>query len=119
MAYVDPRVDAATRTAKVRVEVPNPDGRLRLGMYVTLAFTTRGGGQTVMVPRAAVQTRGDRHVVYLPAKDDEGRFIQRSVKLGPPIADGYAVLSGLQPGEVVVTEGSFFLRAEAVRNTPS
>ncbi len=119
VAYVDPRVDAATRTAKVRVEVPNPDGRLRLGMYVTLAFTTRGGGQTVMVPRAAVQTLGDRHVVYLPAKDDEGRFIQRSVKLGPPIADGYAVLSGLQPGEVVVTEGSFFLRAEAVRNTPS
>ena len=42
VAYVDPRVDAATRTAKVRVEVPNPDGRLRLGMYVTLAFTTPG-----------------------------------------------------------------------------
>jgi cobalt-zinc-cadmium efflux system membrane fusion protein len=119
VAYVDPRVDAATRTAKVRVEVPNPDGRLRLGMYVTLAFTTRGGGRTVVVPRAAVQTLGNRHIVYLPAKDDEGRFIQRSVKLGPPIADGFAVLSGLQPGEVVVTEGSFFLRAEAVRNSPS
>jgi RND family efflux transporter MFP subunit len=119
VAYVDPRVDAVTRTAKVRVEVPNPDGRLRLGMYVTLAFTTRDGGRTVVVPRAAVQTLGNRHVVYLPAKDDEGRFIQRSVKLGPPTADGYAVLSGLQPGEVVVTEGSFFLRAEAVRNSPS
>jgi membrane fusion protein, heavy metal efflux system len=119
VAYVDPRLEAATRTGKVRVEVPNPDGRLRLGMYVTLAFTTRGGGQTVVVPRAAVQTLGDRHVVYLPAKDDEGRFIQRSVKLGPPTADGYAVLAGLQPGEVVVTEGSFFLRAESVRNTPS
>jgi membrane fusion protein, heavy metal efflux system len=119
VAYVDPRVDAATRTAKVRVEVPNGDGRLRLGMYVTLAFTTRSGGRTVVVPRAAVQTLGDRHVVYLPTKDDEGRFIQRSVKLGPPIADGYGVLSGLQPGEVVVTEGIFFLRAEAVRNNPS
>ena len=119
VTYVDPRVDAATRTAKVRVEVPNPDGRLRLGMYVTLAFSTRGGSRTVVVPRAAVQTLGDRHVVYVPAKDDEGRFIQRSVKLGPPIADGYAVLSGLQPGETVVTEGSFFLRAEAVRNSPS
>jgi membrane fusion protein, heavy metal efflux system len=119
LAYVDPRVEAATRTGKVRVEVPNPDGRLRLGMYVSLAFTTRGGGRTIVVPRAAVQTLGDRHVVYLPVKDDEGRFIQRSVKLGPPTADGYAVLAGLQPGEVVVTEGSFFLRAEAVRNSPS
>lgn len=119
VAYVDPRVDAATRTAKVRVEVPNRDGRLRLGMYVTLAFTTQHAGRTVVVPRAAVQTLGDRHVVYLPAKDDEGRFIQRSVKLGPSTADGYVVLSGLQPGEVVVTEGSFFLRAEVVRNSPS
>ncbi len=119
VTYIDPRIEAATRTAKVRVEVPNADGRLRLGMYVTLAFTTRGAGRTVVVPRAAVQTLGDRHVVYLPAKDDEGRFIQRSVKLGPPTADGYTVLAGLQPGEVVVTEGSFFLRAEAVRNTPS
>ena len=118
VTYIDPRVEPATRTAKVRVEVPNPDGRLRLGMYVSLAFTTRGGGRTVVVPRSAVQALGDRHVVYLPTKDDEGRFIQRSVKLGPPIADGYAVLSGLQPGEVVVTEGSFFLRAEAVRNSP-
>ena len=119
VTYIDPRVEPATRTAKVRVEVPNPDGRLRLGMYVSLRFTMRGSGRTVVVPRAAVQTLGDRHVVYLPAKDDEGKFIQRSVKLGPPTADGYAVLSGLQPGEVVVTEGSFFLRAEAVRNSPS
>jgi cobalt-zinc-cadmium efflux system membrane fusion protein len=119
VTYIDPRVEAATRTAKVRVEVPNPDGRLRLGMYVSLVFTTRTGERTVVVPRAAVQALGDRHVVYVPAKDDEGKFIQRSVKLGPPTADGYAVLSGLQPGEVVVTEGSFFLRAEAVRNSPS
>lgn len=119
VTYIDPRIEAATRTAKVRVEVPNADGRLRLGMYVTLAFTTRGSGRTVVVPRSAVQVLGDRQVVYLPAKDDEGKFVQRSVKLGPPIGDGYAVLAGLSPGEVVVTEGSFFLRAEAVRNNPS
>ena len=40
VAYIDPRVDAATRTAKVRGEVPNVDGTLRLGMYVTIAFET-------------------------------------------------------------------------------
>jgi RND family efflux transporter MFP subunit len=119
VAYVDPRVDPGTRTAKVRVEVPNADGRLRLGMYVSLAFTTRGGARTIVVPRSAVQVLGERHVVYLPAKDDEGKFVQRVVTLGPPVGDGYAVLAGLSPGEVVVTEGSFFLRAEAVRNSPS
>jgi cobalt-zinc-cadmium efflux system membrane fusion protein len=117
VTYVDPRVEAATRTAKVRVEVPNPDGRLRIGMYMSLAFTTRRG-RTMVVPDAAVQTLGDRHVVYLPVKDEEGRFVQRVVTLGSPIAGGYVVLSGLQTGEVVVTEGSFFLRAEAVRNNP-
>jgi membrane fusion protein, heavy metal efflux system len=119
VAYVDPRVDPGTRTAKVRVEVSNTDGRLRIGMYVSLAFTTRGGARTIVVPRSAVQVLGDRHVVYLPAKDDEGKFVQRRVTLGPPIGDGYAVLAGLSPGDVVVTEGSFFLRAEAVRNNPS
>jgi multidrug efflux pump subunit AcrA (membrane-fusion protein) len=88
-------------------------------MYVSLAFTTWGGARTIVVPRSAVQVLGERHVVYLPAKDDEGKFVQRRVTLGPPIGDGYAVLAGLSPGDVVVTEGSFFLRAEAVRNNPS
>lgn len=62
---------------------------------------------------------GDRQIVYLPAKDDEGLFVQRTVQLGAPVGDGYAVRSWLRPGDVVVTEGSFFLRAEAVRNHPS
>jgi hypothetical protein len=41
------------------------------------------------------------------------------VRLGSPIGEAYSVLEGLQPGEVVVTEGSFFLRAERLRNAPS
>ncbi|PYO26802.1 MAG: hypothetical protein DMD86_19130 [Candidatus Rokuibacteriota bacterium] len=117
MAYIDPRVDPQARTAKVRVEVPNADGRLRLGMYVSLAFTTRGG-RVVTVPRAAVQALGERLVVYLPVKDEEGKFIQRQVRVGQQMGESYAVVAGLRPGEVVVTEGSFFLRAESLRNAP-
>ena len=56
VSYIDPRVDPQTRTAKIRVEVPNPQGQLRLGMYVTVVFTTRGGERVVVVPRTAVQT---------------------------------------------------------------
>jgi RND family efflux transporter MFP subunit len=119
VTYIDPRVDPQTRTAKVRVEVPNPDGRLRLGMYVTMPFTTRGGERVVVVPRAAVQTIGDRHVVFVPAKDEEGKFIQRTVRIGPLVGESYTILGGLKPGEVVVTEGSFFLRAESLRTSPS
>jgi RND family efflux transporter MFP subunit len=119
VTYIDPRVDLQTRTAKVRVEVPNPERRLKLGMYVTMAFTARRGERLVVVPRTAVHTIGDRHVVFMPVPDEEGRFVQRVVQLGDLVGDSYAIRGGLEPGELVVTEGSFFLRAEMMRNTAS
>jgi membrane fusion protein, heavy metal efflux system len=118
VTYIDPRVDPQTRTAKVRVEVPNPEGRLRLGMYVTVTFSTPSRERVTVVPRAAVQTIGGRHVVFVAVPDEEGKFLQRRVELGPLAGESYPVRQGLQPGEVVVTEGSFFLRAESVRNAP-
>ena len=120
VAYVDPRVDPQTRTAKLRVEVLNADRRLRLGMYMTMSFVTRSGARRLVVPRAAVQTLGDRQVVFIPATDEEGKFLQRTVKLGGPVGEaGLAVLEGLGAGDLVVTEGSFFLRAESLRNNSS
>jgi RND family efflux transporter MFP subunit len=119
VTYIDPRVDPQTRTAKVRVEVPNTEGRLRLGMYVTLAFTTPGSDRTVVVPRSAVQTIGERQIIFVPAPDEEGKFVPRTVEVGPMRGDRVTIRSGVQPGEVVVTEGSFFLRAEMLRNAPS
>jgi RND family efflux transporter MFP subunit len=114
VAYIDPRVDPSTRTAKVRVEVPNPDGALRLGMFVQMAFRVATGERRALVPRAAVQSIGHRTVVYL-ATEEEGRFVETPVTLGAALGDAVQVLNGLKPGEKVVTEGSFFLRAEAAR----
>jgi len=88
-------------------------------MYVTVSFTTPTGERVVVVPRAAVQTIGERHVVFVPVKDEAGKFIQRVVRVGRLVGDSYIILSGLRPGEVVVTEGSFFLRAESLRNSPA
>jgi multidrug efflux pump subunit AcrA (membrane-fusion protein) len=88
-------------------------------MYMTMLFSTASGAPVVMVPRAAVQTIGGRQVVFVAVPDEEGKFVQRTVKLGPLTAESYPVLEGLQPGEVVVIEGSFFLRAESLRNAPS
>ena len=119
VSYIDPRVDPQTRTAKIRVEVPNPQGQMRLGMYVTVAFTTRGGERLVVVPRAAVQIVGERQVVFLPAPDEEGKFIARTVQVGPAHGELATMRSGVEPGETVVTEGSFFLRAEMLRNSPA
>jgi RND family efflux transporter MFP subunit len=115
VAYIDPRVDPATRTAKVRVEVPNRGDDLRLGMFVTMSIQTGTTERIMVVPRAAVQTIGDRSVVYVPAEGEEGKFVERAVKLGPPAGDFVPVLDGLKPGDKVVTDGSFYLRAEAAR----
>jgi cobalt-zinc-cadmium efflux system membrane fusion protein len=119
VSYIDPRVDPQTRTAKVRVEVANPNSQLRLGMYMTMVFSTASGAPVVVVPRAAVQTIGGRQVVFVAVPDEEGRFLHRAVQLGRVLGESYSVLKGLEPGEVVVTEGSFFLRAESLRNAPS
>lgn len=115
VAYIDPRVDPGTRTAKVRVEVPNARGDLRLGMFVNLAFETVGEQRVTLIPRAAMQSIGERTVVYVPAEGEEGRFTERSVKVGRTVGELAEVIEGLKPGERVVTDGSFFVRAEAAR----
>jgi membrane fusion protein, heavy metal efflux system len=119
VSYIDPRMAPQTRTAKVRIEVLNREGHLRLGMYMSVSFTTPGGASVVVVPRPAVQTIGARHIVFVPVEGEEGRFLQRTVELGQLLGESYRVLKGLEPGEMVVTEGSFFLRAESLRNAPS
>ena len=65
VSYIDPQVSPETRTARARIEVPNPRGDLRLGMYAEALFRSGGGASMPMVPRAAVQNVGDRTVVYL------------------------------------------------------
>src|SRR5262249_33279878 len=106
VAYIDPRVDAATRTAKVRVEVPNRRADLRLGMYVSVSFQAAVGEQRTLIPKSAVQMLGDRAVVYVPARGEDHRFAERPVRLGAAAGDSMQVLDGLEPGEQVVTEGS-------------
>lgn len=115
VSYIDPRVDPGSRTAKVRIEVPNPDRSLRLGMFVEVGFSMPTTGNGIVVPRTAVQWIGDRAVVYVAAEGDDMRFIERVVKLGASSGASVELIEGVKPGERVVTEGSFFVRAEAAR----
>jgi RND family efflux transporter MFP subunit len=115
VSYVDPQVSADTRTAKVRIEVPNAGGELRLGMYADVVVTGPAGASTLGVPRSAVQNVGDRTVVYLANPKEPGKFVEREVRLGPTIGEQVEVISGVQPGDIVVTTGSFFVRAERER----
>jgi RND family efflux transporter MFP subunit len=113
VSYVDPQVQAETRTAKLRAEVPNNGNRLRLGMFVDVSMAARGARAVVMVPKTAVQTIGTQSVVYVATAP--GRFAQRNVTPGDIQGDEIAISSGVEPGDTVVAEGAFFLRAERER----
>jgi membrane fusion protein, heavy metal efflux system len=115
VSYIDPQVSPETRTAKARLEVTNPRGELRLGMFAEALFKSGGGASMPMVPRAAVQNVGDRTVVYLADAAKAGTFIEREVRLGAFAGDHASVLSGVQVGDLVVSKGSFSVRAEVER----
>jgi membrane fusion protein, heavy metal efflux system len=115
VSYIAPQVSADTRTAKVRIEVPNTGDDLRLGMYADVVVAGVSGTSAPRVPRNAVQNVGDRTVVYLANPKEPGKFVEREVRLGQTSGEQVEVVSGLQPGDVVVTEGSFFVRAERER----
>jgi RND family efflux transporter MFP subunit len=115
VAYIDPQVRSETRTAGIRVEVPNPGLQLRLGMYADVHVETQTANTQLVVPRSAVQNVADRTVVYLEDPREEGRFIEREVRISPSSGEQVLVLSGLMAGDDVVSAGSFFLRAERER----
>ena len=113
VALVMPEVDAHTRTAGVRIVVPNPAGRLRPGMFASVRLQGRSAGVAgVVVPEEAVQTVEGKPSVFVPVDGEPNTFTPRPVTTGKPV-DGYvAVTSGLKAGEAVVVSGSFILKAE-------
>jgi cobalt-zinc-cadmium efflux system membrane fusion protein len=115
VSYIDPQVNPETRTAKVRVEVSNPRQELRLGMFADVSINAFGQSAAAQVPRTAVQNVGDRMVVYLADPTQPGRFVEREVRLGDRSGSDVAVLSGVRAGDTIVTDGSFFVRAEGDR----
>jgi membrane fusion protein, heavy metal efflux system len=115
VSYIDPQVNSETRTGKVRIEVPNVRGDLRLGMYVDVVIAGGGGEPVPIISSDAVQNVGDRTVVYLAMPNEPRKFIEREVRLGKSSGTQVEVLSGVQVADRVVAKGSFFVRAERER----
>jgi membrane fusion protein, heavy metal efflux system len=115
ISYIDPQVSPETRTAKARIELPNSSGELRLGMYVDVVVTDSDMTSAIVIPKSAVQNVGDRTVVYLANAKAPGKFIEREVRLGQTAGDGLEVTSGVDSGDLVVSSGSFYVRAERER----
>jgi Cu(I)/Ag(I) efflux system membrane fusion protein len=112
VAFIYPAVGQETRTARVRIELPNPDEVLKAEMYASVEIAAPLGPRDVLaVPDSAVIDNGNRQVVLIDLGG--GRFAPRVVRLGER-ADGYvAVLDGLDDGERVVVSANFLIDAES------
>ncbi len=112
VTFVYPTLTTETRTAKVRIELANPQGLLKPSMYAHAEFaSSRGKGQVLAVPESAVLDTGTRQLVLIDR--GQGRFEPRTLKLGMH-GDGYVeVLEGLKAGEQVVVSANFLIDAES------
>ena len=109
VAYVADQLDARTGTAKVRCEIPNPDGALKANMFAIVEIAAPLGRDGLLVPDAALQAVDDQPVVFLAVEPT--RFARRAVRPGLRQDGMTEIAEGLEAGEVVATEGSFRLKA--------
>jgi len=111
IVFIDPVVDEMTRSVQVRVELPNPDGRLKPGMFGHILIShAMGSGLTV--PASAVIRTGERNIAFRAVSAD--RFLPVEVKISPlRFEDRFQVLEGLKAGDEVVTSANFLIDSES------
>jgi Cu(I)/Ag(I) efflux system membrane fusion protein len=110
--FVYPSLSAETRTARVRIVIPNPDQALRAAMYASVEIAAPAAeGPMLAVPISAVIDSGARQVVLIDR--GEGRFEPRPVRLGTQGGDWVQVIDGVRAGEKVVTGANFLIDAES------
>ena len=110
LSLINPFLDEMKRTAKVRIDIPNPEFKLRPGMYVN-AELAMDMGEALTVPVSAIMPTGDRNIVFVDK--GEGKLEPRIVQLGSKYGDIYEVQSGLQEGERVIASANFLIDAES------
>lgn len=111
ITFVSPTVSPTTRTARVRVELANPEFRLKPGMFATMHITGAGRPAVLTVPRSAVLITGERQLVFVRRPD--ARLEPRLVQVGATSDDRAEILRGLAAGETVVASATFLIDAES------
>lgn len=111
VSAVLPALDAASRSLRVRVELPNRGGALRPGMSAQVALRAAGGASALAVPTEAVIRTGKRALVMLA--EDGGRFMPVEVTLGREAGDRSEIIAGLEEGQKIVASGQFLIDSEA------
>src|SRR5438034_50833 len=110
ISVINPFLDETKRTARVRIDIPNPDLKLRPGMYVN-AELEMDMGKALTIPVSAVMPTGTRNIVFVDK--GEGKLEPRIVLLGTKYADIYEVKSGIQGNERIVASANFLIDAES------
>lgn len=120
VTYIDPNINQETRTAQVRVELENPGQIFKIGMYVNVSFGALGTGEMTVpvIPMTAVQNMKEQKIVFA-ATDKPNVFVMKPVRLGSETNGQFVVLEGLNVGDKIVTDGSFLLRAEMLKQNPT
>ena len=108
--YISATIDPATRTAKVRVMVPNPGGRLKPEMFASLTLRLAEVEHVLTVPARALFVEDGRSFVYTAI--DPGRFVRRAVDVGADEGTERRIVGGLKAGDRVVVDGALLLREE-------
>jgi cobalt-zinc-cadmium efflux system membrane fusion protein len=112
--FVGPTMDEKTRTVKVRVALPNPQGKLRSGMFAAVQLFLPGDEEALAVPRAAVLADEGRSFVFVHRQGEF--YLRRPVETGRASVDWIEVRRGLGGGETVVVDGAFLLKSDVLRS---
>lgn len=114
VSYIAPELDASTRTARVRVEVPNDGNRLMPGMFATASISIGAAAdeEVLAVPEEAIQTVEGEPAIFVPVPNEPNTFAKRAVAVGAPIGGFVPIYAGLKDGESFIARGSFLLKAE-------
>ncbi len=115
VAYIPDQIDPRSGTARIRCEVPNPDGALRANMFVTADIKSPLGRDGVMVPDAALQQIDGKPVVF--TQTGPGRFERHVVRLGLHSGGFTEVVKGLPANATIVTDGSFWVKAALMQSS--
>ena len=114
ITWISSRIDAETRTVKVRAELPNADGGLRDESFGAGRIVLREDGEAIVAPNAAIHWEGCCHVVFVRLSDEV--FQTRKLRLGARSGPFTEVLVGVVAGEVVATRGSHVLKSELLKS---
>jgi cobalt-zinc-cadmium efflux system membrane fusion protein len=115
VTYIPDQIESATGMAKVRCEVPNPDGALRVNMFATVTILSPQGGDAVLAPSSSLQEINGQSVVFIPTGDRQ--FVWRAVHTGLVANGKTQITSGLAADTPVVGEGSYWLKATLMQST--